>query len=105
MLGLGGGFGQDVAQIATHPRLARAVDLRSFGQDCGQLGLQATNVRAELAQHERRHALAVLEQRSQQVLGVDLTRAVLASEALGPHDGLLRFFGQLVEVVHGCSAI
>ena len=58
---------------------------------------------ADLVEHSRHDARVLLDQRAEQVLGLELGVVALLGLALRGDDGLLRFFGQFVHV-HAASA-
>ena len=58
----------------------------------------SSRVRVELAQHARHHAVGLLGERDQQMLGLDLRVIELRGQRLRGDDRFLRLFGELIQI-------
>ena len=90
-------WSSDLVQRLAQARLrGRAGHARQFLLDLVQVALQPLGGHADLFEHGGNHALAVLDQRQQQVHGLDLGVAELGGARLRLLHRLLRLDGEFV---------
>ena len=78
--------------------LRSAVDLRLLADGRTRLARDGGRVELQLPQQRRHDAVVLLDQRHQQVLGLDLRMIERLGELLRADDGLLGLFSELVEI-------
>ena len=77
-----------------------ALDAGPLGEDRGELAAECRQVDAEAPERLGGHAVIGLEERGQQVLGVEHGALEPLGEGLGGDDGLLGLLGEAIEL-HG----
>jgi hypothetical protein len=98
LLGLLGGLVQHVLQAPPHVDVGGGpAHLRLLIEGCLHLAGDRLGIHAQLPQQRTGHALLLLEEREQQVLGRDLLMVALISEIPRRAQRLLRLDGQLFE--------
>ena len=102
-LGLGLGALEDVPGARVHRHRA-AGDPRAAGEDRGELAAERREVHAEPAQRLGRDAVVGLEERGQDVLGIEDRAVEPLGGGLGGDDRLLGLLGEAFEL-HGTSLL
>ena len=101
-LGFGLGGVRDLAKARRERRLRSAVGGGLFRQLGAQLIGDGLRLDAHLAQQRRDDAVSLLDEREQQMLGLDLRVVPLLGEPLRRQDRFLRLLGVLVQFI--CSS-
>ena len=91
---------ENPAKRRAHVELLLALNLRQFGHGFGQITRDGLNVDAELLKNRQHHAVLLLDQRPQQMLGSNLRIVVLLCVGLSRLKGLLALQRQLIKTNH-----